>query len=487
MIARYNKEQNPMTFKKLLLIYLIFNTISVFAQKKELHYNLQSTFVGGTGNSTAFWGVSNQYGTISVNPNSAMLRTGLFMQYDTTKHKGIDYAAGLDILNRFDGKYNLFFQQYFLKLKAGIFTLQGGRIEELFGNQDSTLSSGGLLWSGNAPPMPKITVGILQYTNVPYTHGYLEIKGAISHGWFGSDSHVKGEWLHHKYIELRAGGDLPVKINFGFHHFVQWGGVSPEYGRLPSSFKDFWIVFRAKQVDTTGIPQGNVGQMSEFSNRIGNHLGCRDFGIDVNLHRLDVGAYFQSYFEDASSLRWHNLPDGLYGLYVKPKNGTWLKKVVIEYVATTNQCFSYRSHTIYPGSDDLFNNGVYLSGWTKNDFTIGSPFITSPVLLRKTDIPMDIGFDYLRNNKVQALHLGLEGNLKAVEYRVKLSYFKSYGTYNVPIPKSSTLNTYVELKKYFQLLGGIEVSSIIASDFGDLFKNKSSFLLTIKKNGILHL
>jgi hypothetical protein len=36
--------------------------------------------------------------------------------------------------------------------------------------------------------------------------------------------------LHHKFVGVRLGGGLPVRINYEFHHATQWGGVSPVYG-----------------------------------------------------------------------------------------------------------------------------------------------------------------------------------------------------------------------------------------------------------------
>jgi hypothetical protein len=458
----------------------------IVSAQKKITYNVESNLVTSSGNTTAFWAISNKYGTVSANPNSAQLRSGIFAEFDTSRYNKLDYSWGLDVINRFDNDYHLFFHQYYLKLKYSFLTLQGGRIEEYLGNQDSTLSSGGLLWSGNAPPMPKITIGILNYTPVPFTNGFFEFKGALSHGWFDKDSYVKNEWLHHKYIYLRAGGNLPVKFNYGFHHFVQWGGVSPEAGRLPSSFKDYLIIFVAKQLDTAGISQGNSGLFAEYLNRIGNHLGMRDMGIDVNFNKFDAGIYFQSYYEDNSSLHWHNLPDGLYGIYLKPKKIEWLKDIVYEYVATTNQCEPYRSHTIYPGSDNLFNNGDYRSGWTYNDFTIGTPLITSPVLLKRMNTP-DYNFnDYLRNNRILAHHLGCRGIVNKINYNMLLTYTKNYGTYAFPFPYiRESVSTYLELSKKLARFYNFEVSVAIAKDFGSMYGNKETYLLTLRKNGKL--
>jgi hypothetical protein len=268
---------------------------------------------------------------------------------------------------------------------------------------------------------------------------------------------------------------------------VQWGGISPDAGKLPSSFKDFITIFFAKQLGTndTLSSKSNPELNSELSNRIGNHLGMRDMGIDLIFKKFNTGIYFQSYYEDNSSLNWHNLPDGLYGIYFKPKNIKWISDILYEYIETTNQSEPYRNTTIYPGSDNLFNNYVYKSGWTYNGFTLGTPLITSPVLLKKNGFPTSYS-NYLKNNRIQAHHIGICGQVESVNFKALLTYNLNYGTYYVPFNfTKKAIMTYLELNKHFNYFGGIEVSTILANDFGSMYANKTSFIFTIKKKGLL--
>ena len=132
----------------------------------------------------------------------------------------------------------------------------------------------GFLFSQNARPMPRITIGIDHYVPVPFTYGYLELKGGITHGWFTDNVYLKNSFLHHKFIGARVGGNLPVTVNYEFHHAAQWGGVSPVYGELGSSFKDLVTVFFA----------GSGGTMSNDQiNAYGNHLGSQSLGLDVKV------------------------------------------------------------------------------------------------------------------------------------------------------------------------------------------------------------
>jgi hypothetical protein len=473
-----------MKFGLLLLIVCFISKIDLIAQK-SIDYDIKSTFVGSTDNATAFWAVSNKYGTISSNPNCGLVQTKLFAGFDTLPSKKWDYSVGMDVLNRFDGQYKFSFHQYFLRLKYRFLIAQAGRMEEHIGNQDSTLSSGGLLWSRNAAPMPKVTIGILNYTPIPFTQGFLEIKGAISHGWFEKNTYVKHEWLHHKYIYVQAGGKLPVKIHAGFHHFVQWGGVLPDGTKLPSSLSDFATIFFAKQYDSTYIPFGTPLE-PEYSNRVGNHLGSRHFGLDVNTRPMSVSLYYQTIFEDASGMKWHNVADGLWGMAVKLKKCSYLSSFVYEYLNTNDQSMSYTPDKNDNEPDDYFNNSIYYNGWTYKDFTIGSPLITSPALLKKIGIGNNTWYDYLRNNRVKAHHFGLKGIIRNIDYLLFVTYTENKGTYHYPFDfNKKSVSTYLELKKIFPKFYHIEVTLAVAQDFGKMYTPKSTFLFTLRQNGKL--
>src|SRR4030042_747195 len=235
--------------KKLLYILLLayFSTSAYSQFIKIPDYSIETGAILSAGKQTPFWLMSNQYGLITPDKFNAWIRLGL--KTNLSDDRNLDYDYGLDIIDRQSNTNKLYLHQAYLRLKFYFVNFQAGSMEEKFGNQDSSLSSGGLLWSGNARPMPKVTMLIPDYTPVPFTKGYLEFKGGISHGWFGDNQFVKDSWLHHKYFYLQLGGRLPVHIHYGFHHFAQWGGEStnPAIGKMPRNFSDLIKVFFAKQ------------------------------------------------------------------------------------------------------------------------------------------------------------------------------------------------------------------------------------------------
>jgi hypothetical protein len=444
----------------------------------------ETGFSVGTGSTAPFWFVSNNYAVSSTKDNSLFLRAAILTELQ--KNKTFDFSYGVDLLGRYDNSSYYSLHQAYMQGKIFFFTILAGKKEELFGNQDSTLSSGGLLWSGNAAPMPKIGVYVNDYIPIPFTKGLFEFKGGMSHGWFGNQPYVKDTYMHHKYIYIQFGGNLPFHAHFGFHHFAQWGGDNQ-----PGNFKAFYDIFFAKKSETDILPNGQP-----VANTLGNHIGSRNFGIDATLKGTVFKAYWQTIFEDGSGQGWRNITDGLWGLVIENQKSKYLSKFLYEFIHTTDQSGTYNGYYIYNGkkyithdspgpgavyhenggNDNYFNHDKYKFGWTYNDFTIGTPLITSPVLLKGT------ASDYIRNNKVIAHHLGFEGKLSDnIKYKTFLTYSLNYGTNNHPFsPVKDQISYYANLMYSISKLK-VSIIAAIAIDRGKMYGNNSGINLGLKK------
>lgn len=453
---------------------------------KKPDYSLETGASFSTGKQTPFWLLSNQYGLLTPNKFNGWLKADLHTQLSK---KNIDYDYRLELLNRYSNKNELYVNQAYARLKLYFINIQAGSMEETFGNQDSSLSSGGLLWSGNARPMPKISIMVPNYTKIPFTFGLLEFKGGISHGWFGEEPFVNKAWLHHKFGYIQLGGKLPVHIHYGIHHFAQWGGKTVNGGQLPDTWDDFKKVFFAKS-------GGNGSPESDSLNALGNHIGSRNFGIDIDLRKVEMGLYWQTIFEDGSGKAYRNIKDGLWGfdLHTKDKNRL-VSGFVYEFINTTDQSGSIPEVWIlngveytYPieggeyyqtgGNDNYFNNGIYQFGWTYKNMTLGTPFITSPV------IPIEGQGIYLKNNKVTGHHFGIEGIFKDIMYKFFYTYYLNFGSnngsYNPNKPQNSILlQTFLSNK----LPWGIDVSAKIGIDIGRMYGNNLGIQVSLIKKG----
>ncbi len=413
----------------------------------------------------------------------------------------IDYDYGLDLLNHYSNNNSIYPQQAFIRLKCYFLNFQAGILKEKFGNQDSSLSSGGLYWSGNARPMPKISIMVPHYTVVPYSDGYVEFKGGISHGWFENNAFNRNVWLHHKFVYVQLGGSLPVHIHFGLHQFSQWGGIVNSTGEvMPHSLYTFIKVFLLK----------GMNQLWEKSR------GSRNFGADYDFGDIKVDAYWQTLIEDGTGIAYRNISDGLWGISIHSKNKNRLiNKFVYEYIKTTNQSGPYDSYWIVGGikyynpppnltnpndpfhtpeyheaggNDNYFNGPApwYGNGWTYYQMSIGTPLVTSPLIQ---------GGNYIINNKIQANHVGMEGLYKNFNYKLLYTYSINYGINTTTsgingIPTNTfnprkTQNSLLLKTSFSNFLPWKIIACIsVGIDRGKMYGDNTGMIISLIKSGI---
>jgi hypothetical protein len=450
-----------------LSVLLILIVFALPAQLKPPKYFVETGATGGLGKQTPFWLVSNKNGLSTLNKNSIYLRTGF--SSSLSNDKNFDYSYGLDLYNRYDTKNNFKLHQAYLKFKVYCFTLQGGKIEEKFGSQDSTLSSGNMLWSGNAGTMPQVSVSIPDY--FPIIKGYIDVKGYISHVWVNDNIYIKDYYIHHKNAYIRIGSKFPVTFSYGLEHYVQWGGTSPIAGRLPSDFKAYYNLFFAK------VGTDVAATRNDSLNRLGNHLGSKNFTLEVKTKPVYISLYWQYIFEDASYRHWENISDGLWGINIKFNKGKLIEKLTLELVRTYNQSgpvLLWNDTAHIGGNDDYFNNFDYKQGWSYYNRTIGTSLITSPIY----NEPQSIGF---KNNRIIAQNIGLQGVLPLdINYKMLFTYVQNLGTFYRRFPrKEENISTLIELSK--NVKQSFEIKVAIGNDFNEMYGKNMGFLVSIKK------
>ncbi len=360
--------------KKITTIFLILlmGLNTSLAQDEKFSYFAESNLVVGGGDFAPFWFVSNRHGTVSSLPQDFSLRMAVFKNFeerDSSRTFFWDYAFGVDLIGAFNGKINSLHQAY-AKVKYGPFGAALGNFETVYGNQDVALSSGGFGWSGNSRPMPRFDIGIPEFTAVPFTKGYVEVKGVFSNGFFADKNYVldqnavhsdfnrdekliNGEivWqpgaaagelltygltyntlLHHKNFYLRLGGKLPVNFTTGIEHYVIWGGKNTKGLNLPVNFKEFWQIV---QGNMPAEPSELVGH--EALNRYGEHMGQWNNRLDVKLKNYTISGYWQFFIDDASYKDFENIQDGLWGFVVRSNEKQAITGVLFEFLNTTDQ------------------------------------------------------------------------------------------------------------------------------------------------------
>ena len=447
--------------------------------RDSLIYVGEASLATSTGASSPTLIHGNTNGNIAIQPHSGNLSLGI-IKPATRPSRWFDYDFGIVLTGRIQAEQQTaelspkpevtgYFRQLYAHTRLYVIDITVGIKPEVYGSQDPVFSSGGFLFSGNSQPIPRITIGVDNYTPVPGLFGYLEFKGGLTQGWFvdylkpseaAPDATTKA-LLHHLHASLRAGGKLPVNVSYAFHHVAQWGGVSPKYGAMASDFHAWVNIMLARS-------GGN--NLSDQLNAEGNHIGFQEWCLWFNYGGWEARAYWQTIFEDKSaSFIGHNNPhDGLWGVHVKQHNWPFINAFTYEYLNTTAQDgpFHDKDGLIYGGRDNYFQNASYQQGWTHFGRTIGNSLL-SPF-----------------NNRVRNHFVALGGDIYGWRYRLAANFTEYWGTYQAP-QHSKNKAFLIEVRKQFDKAWGLEFGLSLAADIGDRFGNSYGALFTITKHGLI--
>jgi hypothetical protein len=425
-------------------ILFIFS-FSIFGQRATAPI---FSFGGGfsSSNYTPFWLRANQFGSVPTEENYVHVGGSTYIEY--RKGKKMDWGFGASgRLNLGETKADLLVQEAYLKGKWGIFELSAGRKKYIQGLMDSTLSSGSFAFSGNALPMPKVEIVVNEYWHPDFLGGYLGFKGNFVHALFDNKrSDVDHIFLHQKSFYGRLGKPNSLfKFYGGFNHQVQWGGTlkyadptnqASRKGKVASSLKDYLYVITGQSMAAAGGDTAKYGYNDAY-NRLGNHLGTVDVGMEIDGKFGKLFFYRQSIYEDGSLFYGNNITDGLHGVAFSTKRKQGLLKLVFEYFNTTSQGGAGGSgNTVgfLRGQDNYLNNSVYREGWTYLGRGLGSPLMT---LDAETDLNAgkDIFYD---NNRIETFYIGAEAMIgeNRLMFRGSLSNaIGFYGAEYVPVKK----------------------------------------------------
>lgn len=486
-----------------MLLFLLTGATNLKAQPfiDSVDYHVAFGGANGTGGYLPHWISSNRFGVLDETNTSSYLRAGMASSW---KKNHFSMAWKVDLIGKSDFSESGI-QELYVRPAIGPLELKAGWIEETVGMVDSSLSSGSLAWSSNARPLPIVGIGFPTFTKVPFTGGYLKIKGFWGHGWFGNDRYITNSWLHQKYVYLQAGGNLPVRASAGFVHNVVWGGTDPVRGDAPDKLSDYFRVIRGKSANKNEA--GSAPFRPERLNALGNHLGIWDFRLDVDISKYQFSVYHQTPYDDRSSMQLFLNPDRLLGVaaHTQSKDGP-VTGVVYEYINTKYQSGPGTPDTVgtqsnygydYGGRDDYYNNNIYLSGWTNQSMVLGNPlFITSQRAQLYLDSINDFG-NSIVSNRFIAHHLGIEGRFSPnIGYRFLGTFTQHFGTYaglnngrnrwdSIENPnfeyrfreKQEQLYLLLEISRTIKMTeGSFEYFLAVAYDHGDLDKNGGLFV-----------
>lgn len=504
-----------MKIKHLLCLLSTAIVLPVLGQQSSIKYEVETQAIGTTNDVVPFWMRSNQFGSIPTDGISGSFIGRAHKEYDSTTPRRFDWAAGFEGRANVGQNSKLILIEGYAKVKAGIFQLKGGRSKDVMGlNGDTSLTSGNFAVSGNSLGIPKFEIAIPDYFSLPFTDGLISIKGTFSHGWIGTtrglDS-IRGKapytyafktttttptsYLHQKSFYGRIGKEnWRLKLYGGFNHQVVWGGEAEAYGSKfkLNSAETFLYVITGKAYGNQEIPKS----------KIGNQLGSIDLGLQYDFDNIRILAYRQNFYDVGALAKLANIRDGLNGITVvnsnfeksSNMNFQW-KSILFEFLYTKNQAGETWSKRTKSGDEDYYNNWYYLDGWSYKKAGIGTPFISDKNSTR--DDLVSAPNQFFNNNRVIAIHSGLEASIKRWDFMTKLSYSVNHGTFSTSETGSSIGDSFTppvhgifkkakQLSAYFKtqthLNGGYVVGGAIAIDQGQLLYNSTGVQVFLSKS-----
>lgn len=414
-------------FLRQLFIILLLATLALLvslpqqghAQFKSPDLTLETYGIISSSGTTPLWLQSNRHGMFSSEGSQLLTRiqahsTNNLLTDDLTLSYGADFIA------RPVTQSTAWFNQGYVRIDAWNLFLQAGRFHNTSPIHDEELGMGSLGVSGNATPIPQIRAGLSDWTSIPLTRDFIQIKGHVAHGWLENGRYVDDVLYHEKIGHARFGGDFPLNLYGGIAQYVLWGGTEPSGRQRPSSFSDFLRV-------AVAVSGGEDAPGEDRVYIIGNQLGAWDFGFFLELDAFDMKVYRQFPLETKDNLKLKSPQDALTGITIEPaeKLNLPIQKITYEFLYTKYQDGPRRPNTggnlerdRFRGNENYYNHGSYRSGWVYNNSTIGNPlFVPSS--------DPNIG---VYNNRIVAHHLGMAFSLpQNIRLTTKATFSRNYG------------------------------------------------------------
>ncbi|MBN2165690.1 MAG: hypothetical protein JW717_05385 [Marinilabiliaceae bacterium] len=464
--------------KRQYIIYIVICNLILLVGFEKANSQIKTRF-NFSGYATSYsseimplWLYSNNWGMHRYDDKNLGILTyvnGQVQLLDKDSHK-LEVGGGLFAHNQTQA---VVLHELYLKGSVYFFDFSVGKEAYSPIAIDDDLTSGMYLGSSNSRPIPKITLGIFDYTNVPFTNGLLQVKGALSQGWLNDDRGKYGNsdvLLHEKFAYLRVGKKM-FKPYAGLMHSALFGGIKPDGTEIAV---DYWPTF-------FGQGSSKVGG-GEETNVAGAHMGLFDFGIDFKKDEMTGRFYLQKPFADRSGMNIQEefLKDRIIGGVLKWERKQLVNGVSFEYAKTDYQSgpgtpdpidpinntlvFVYKLDDVegymkgrfpevdatgwsnedlaeflrnewnygydFGGRDDYMNNYLYYGGWTYGGMSMGTPLINtvSQLSLTNPDITYT-GKRFIINNRIRAFHLGIQGSVGAFNYRIKQTLSFNKGAY----------------------------------------------------------
>lgn len=476
----------------------------------SMDYSAEAILNAGNGDFAPYYIASNRHGVITQSKN-ALLRVSAMRDMNLSERFsygfGADFIGGYgsnaDYLRWVDGALRghsehparVWIQQLYGEVKYRSLFLTVGLKEHDSALLDFRLSSGDFIESGNSRPIPEVRAGFVDFQDIPFTNGWVQIQGEISYGKLTDNGWLRdhynyfqghlnlGALYSYKRCYFRTNPSKRFSATVGMQVGAMFGGSTSWYYKGEVR-KSETFSRGLKQFFKMLIPID--GGQEYYS---GSSLGSWDIFLRYNLKNgMTIRGYLQKPWEDGSGIGFLNGFDGLWGLELKTNRPGILTGAVVEYLDFTNQSgpmhwdpddnagtgIGHRAE----GADDYYNNHEY-NPYAYYGMSIGTPFLKSPLY------NLDGAMMYL-HNRVRGFHVGVEGGFGNIGYRLLGGYRKSWGAGYQPVVDPAG-DTSMMLEASYKLpdVKGLAVKAQVAFDKGSLYGDNFGACVTVSYRGAL--
>lgn len=461
-------KTNVLRFSLIALLSVAFS-LETSAQDNNFNYSFESQFIGSTSDQLPFWLHSNRFGT--VDPNSTNFLNRFSVNGELYRAPNILLQGHGEAVFRLSEQETAHFPMLGLTALSKGFQLDIGRFYHQSGLNNHELSVGSMMVSPNAIPLPRVMLSMPDYKNLPFTNGVVQYRGMFSHGWFTEDRFVDNVLLHQKYLYLKINIGKFSGIG-GIIHNAQWGGTSPDHGRLPQSFGDYLRV-----VTGIGADEDSNAPSGEVSNVIGNSVAAYDFGAAYNFDDFDLNITRLFYLEDGVSRRFRSPWDGVWGLNLTVNDEQApVSAVTYEHINTKQQ--DAKPNEEY-GRARYYNHSIYRDGWSNYNRVLGIPLFI-----------YDGASDRITDNMIVGHHIGIKGYItKEITYKALATYARNYGlgvgraprgTIDFDERRNDQYSLMLAGNYKLPLVEGLSFQLTTAIDSGELLENHIGFMFGLK-------
>ncbi len=490
--------------KRIILLSMVCWIVGSIGAQTQVEYDLTAETAVGSGDYTAYQLSTNRYHALATRPNTAYLRGAVNITHQLAEDWKL--SGAVDAIASVHADHKAYLQQCYVNLSWRDFFLEAGAREIQPVLRDPLLSSGAVAKGNNAKPIPQIHVGTNGFWTVPYTKGWLQINADFGYGKLmdsdyrekqfyregsGNFRYATGIMYHQKHLYFRTNPEKMFFVTAGIEHVALFGGTgySIETGEMvvkekPVNLKAFW-----KAILPTG--DSNYFENDAMEDWVfGNHLGSMTVQLGWNINKdHQIQAYVDDIFEDGSGMRKGNGWDGLYGLQYKNKaeGRQYVRGAVVEYLQTTNQSGPLhwdsgdfpepiRSQItgLVTGDDNYYNHMLY-GAYAHYGMVQGNALLASPIYNKD-------GFSELRDNRVKAWHVAVNGDITdRLSYLVKGSYREGWGTYANPLAQKH--HSFDAMLQGIYTTGPWQFSAAYAFDKGNIYGDCNTFNIKIGYHG----